>query len=132
MVMTRTTKILGISVPPPIVKEYEEVARAEHRTKSEMFREVFRFYRTYHKQVERVEEARFQRMVDEVIAETIKAQEEGRSLMTEEAAEKLEQELLRYGEQQAKKVGINIEDDKEINRIMHKVRARRRGRNRTY
>jgi hypothetical protein len=48
--MTRTTKILGISVPPSIAKEYEKVAQEEHRTKSEMFREMFRFYQTYRKQ----------------------------------------------------------------------------------
>lgn len=42
---TRSTRILNISVPPNMLKEIEEVAEAEHRTKSELMREAFRHYK---------------------------------------------------------------------------------------
>jgi predicted transcriptional regulator len=126
MATTPTMKHVGFTVPPPIEEELEQMAKEEHRTKSEMFREMVRFYRTYRKRFERIEDERFERMIDQVIQEAIQAQEEGRSLMTDEETEKMEQELMNYGAAQAKKVGIDVDDDEEINRIIHGVRARRR------
>jgi hypothetical protein len=37
-------KILGFSVPPKLAEEFEALCAEEHRTKSEMFREMFRSY----------------------------------------------------------------------------------------
>ena len=37
-------KLITISVPPPLFKRAEQVAREENRTKSELFREALRFY----------------------------------------------------------------------------------------
>jgi metal-responsive CopG/Arc/MetJ family transcriptional regulator len=37
-------KILGFSVPPKLAEEFEALCTEEHRTKSEMFREMFRSY----------------------------------------------------------------------------------------
>ena len=37
-------KLITISVPPPLLKRAEQVAREENRTKSELFREALRFY----------------------------------------------------------------------------------------
>jgi hypothetical protein len=99
------------------------MAKEEHRTKSEMFREMVRFYRTYSKRFERVEDERFERMIDEITAEAIKAQEEGRSPMTEKEAERAERELFRYGAEQAKKVGIKLED---VDRIIREHREKRK------
>jgi hypothetical protein len=99
------------------------MAKEEHRTKSEMFREMVRFYRTYRKRFERVEDERFERMIDEITAEAIKAQEEGRSPMTEKEAERAERELFRYGAEQAKKVGIKLED---VDRIIREHREKRK------
>jgi hypothetical protein len=127
MATTQTMKHVGFTVPPLMEEELEQMAKEEHRTKSEMFREMVRFYRTYRKHVGQAEEEQFQRMVDEVIRE---AGEGKLSPMTDEEFFTASKELMEYGAKQAKKMGINVEDDKEINRIIHDVRARRRGRNR--
>lgn len=37
-------KLITISLPPPLVKKAEELAREENRTKSELLREALRFY----------------------------------------------------------------------------------------
>lgn len=39
-----TRKLITISVPPPLLKRAEQIAREENRTKSELFREALRFY----------------------------------------------------------------------------------------
>ncbi len=39
-----TRKLITISLPPPLVKQAEELAREENRTKSELLREALRFY----------------------------------------------------------------------------------------
>jgi len=40
----RTTKTWTISLPPKLVKEAEQLAREENRTKSELVREALRLY----------------------------------------------------------------------------------------
>ncbi len=130
MSTTQTMKNVGFTVPPAMAEEIEQMAQEEHRTKSELFREMVRVYRTYHKQLERAGEEQFQRMIDELIAEALKTQEEGRSLMTDEEAEEMEQELMRYGAEQGRKTGIDVENDEAINRLIHNVRARQRAKNR--
>ena len=42
--MARESKILTFSIPPEMLKELEEVAKAESRTKSELLREALREY----------------------------------------------------------------------------------------
>ena len=42
--MPRTTKILCLSLPPNMLKKAERLAKAENRTKSELFREALRYY----------------------------------------------------------------------------------------
>ena len=39
-----TRKLVTISLPPPLLKKAEQVAREENRTKSELLREALRFY----------------------------------------------------------------------------------------
>lgn len=124
-------KNVGFSVPPPMADEIEQMAKKEHRTKSEFFRRVFTLYRTHRERIEQAEEEQFERMVDGVIAEALKAQEEGRVLMNEQEVEKVDEELMRYGAQQGRRSGIDVDDDEEINRIIHNVRARRREKHRT-
>jgi hypothetical protein len=41
-----TTRTFTISFPAPLAEQVERVAAAEHRTISELFREVFRHYRS--------------------------------------------------------------------------------------
>ncbi len=50
MAMPRTTKIIGFSVPPALAKEVEEIAKLQQRSKSELFREMFRVWKLYEKQ----------------------------------------------------------------------------------
>jgi metal-responsive CopG/Arc/MetJ family transcriptional regulator len=49
MSMSRTTKVLAISVPPAMADEFEQLAREEQSTKSELFRVMLRVYRSYRK-----------------------------------------------------------------------------------
>jgi predicted transcriptional regulator len=43
-ILPGTRKLLTISLPPPLLKKAERVAREENRTKSELVREALRFY----------------------------------------------------------------------------------------
>ncbi len=40
----RSRKLVTISLPPPLLKEAERVAKEEYRNMSELFREALRFY----------------------------------------------------------------------------------------
>jgi metal-responsive CopG/Arc/MetJ family transcriptional regulator len=115
MVMSRTTKIVGFSVPPPLVREVEQVAKAERRTKSELFREMFRVYKRYRKQREQEEDDWVLKLIREA-----KEEQEKNPLTPEQIEEELE-ELGRYGARQAKKLGIKPRD---VNRIIYEARKR--------
>jgi metal-responsive CopG/Arc/MetJ family transcriptional regulator len=43
----RTTKVLAVSVPPEIAKDFEALAEQEGRNKSELFREMMRIYQSF-------------------------------------------------------------------------------------
>jgi len=47
MASQRTSKVLAVSVPPEAAREFERLARAEGRNKSELFREMLRVYGVY-------------------------------------------------------------------------------------
>jgi len=42
--MPRTSKIMAISLSPTLSDKADQMARAENRTKSELFREALRYY----------------------------------------------------------------------------------------
>lgn len=42
--MSRTTKIISISLPPKIAREFEKTAEIEEKTNSELFRVAFERY----------------------------------------------------------------------------------------
>ena len=67
--MGRFTKIIGFSAPPAMVEEFEQLAQDEGRTKSELFREMLRLYRTYRKQMEQAQAARLDQLVERVLDE---------------------------------------------------------------
>src|SRR5216684_3984126 len=106
--MSRTTKIVGFSVPPLLVREVEQVAKEERRTKSELFREMFRVYKRYRKQREQEED----RWVLTLIREA--QDEERQHPLTPEEIRTEDEELNRYGEAQSKKLGIK---EKDITRL---------------
>jgi metal-responsive CopG/Arc/MetJ family transcriptional regulator len=117
MNMSRTTKILGFSVPPTVVKEVEALAKQERRTKSELFREMVRVYRRYSQQRDRDEERWVNNLIVEAKAEQAKNPMSVGDMLAED------ERLARYGAQQAKKAGIK---PKDVNRAIHEYRKERR------
>jgi metal-responsive CopG/Arc/MetJ family transcriptional regulator len=117
MNMSRTTKILGFSVPPTVVKEVETLAKEERRTKSELFREMVRVYRRYRIQRDQDDE----RVISSLIAE-VKAEEAQNPMSTTEML-KESTRLAADGAAKAKKLGIKPTD---TNRIIHERRKARR------
>ena len=115
--MSRTTTILGFSVPPAVAKQVATLAKEERRTKSELFREMVRVYRRYRTQRERDEE----RWVTNLIQEGKAEQAQNPMSVKEMLAE--DDRLGRYGAQQAKKLGTKPGD---IDRIIHKHRKNRK------
>ena len=114
--MARRTKVVGFSAPPALVKEVARVARDERRTKSELFREMFRVYSRFRQQRDREEERWTKNLIRQA------QQEERLRPMNAEQTRKEDQELLRYGARQAKKLGVKAKD---VNRLVHAYRVRR-------
>jgi hypothetical protein len=106
MPSAQTIKHVGFTLPSPMEEEFDRIAAEEHRTKSELFREMFRVYRSYRKR--RPEPEIDDEWVMQVIREAQKEQKQNPMTPEELVAEF--RELSRYGSQQAKKVGINEED----------------------
>ena len=117
MNMSRTTKILGFSVPPTVVREVETLAKMERRTKSELFREMVRVYRRYREQRERDEDRWVMNVIKEAKAE------EAQNPMSAKAMVAEDELLARYGAKQAKKLGVK---PKDINRVVHEYRKARK------
>jgi hypothetical protein len=124
MATTQTMKHVGFTVPPPMEEELEQMAKEEHRTKSELFREMVRVYRSYRKRHPEPE------IDDEWVMQVLREaqEEEKRNPMTTEEILRESRALAEYGARQAKKVGIDVDDDEVINRIIHEERARWRER----
>ena len=114
--MSRTTKIVGFSVPPIIVKEVETLAKQERRTKSELFREMVRVYRRYRDQRDRDESRWITGLIEEAKAEQEKSPTSAEDMLKES------DRLSRYGARQAQKFRIKQQD---IDRIIHDYRARK-------
>jgi len=116
MKMGRTTKMVGFSVPPALEREVEQIAKAERRTKSELFREMLRVYKRFRKQRDEDEETWVMNLIREA------QEEQAKNPMPVEEMLKEDEELARYGTAQAKKLGIK---PKDINRIIYESRKRR-------
>jgi metal-responsive CopG/Arc/MetJ family transcriptional regulator len=108
--MARTTEAIGFSVPPSVARQFEHLAKTEQRTKSELFREMVRVYERHREQREEFDEEWVMQIVREV------EEEDRLHPMTQEELEREDNELLRYGAAQAKKLGIK---DKDIDRLIH-------------
>ncbi len=90
-----TRKLITISLPPPLLKKAEEVAREENRTKSELVREALRFYvetREVRKQAAR---ERLFKLIDEVQARTKGVPAEETRKVVREAVEAVRREKQR-------------------------------------
>jgi hypothetical protein len=115
--MSRTSKILGFSVPPTVVKEVEILAKEERRTKSELFREMVRVYKRF-----RVERDRDEMRWVANIVQQAKAEQAEKPLTVAELLRESER-LSRSGSQRAKKLGIKT-DPKSITHIIHERRKK--------
>lgn len=115
--MARTTKVLGFSVPPTVVDEVERTARQERRTKSELFREMWRVYLRYRLLRDRDEDRWVMTLIDEAKAE------QARNPATAEALLAEDERLIRYGVEQSKRKGIK---PKDTDRLIHERRKARR------
>jgi metal-responsive CopG/Arc/MetJ family transcriptional regulator len=84
--MVRTATTIGFSVPPEVRSEFEDMAREEGRTKSELFREMVRQYRIRHELT----------VLEELSAYGRKRAEE-KGIRTEEDVVRLIHEMRRAG-----------------------------------
>jgi hypothetical protein len=117
--MGRTTKTLGFSVPPKVLRQVESLARKEHRTKSELFREMVRVYQRFRLQRDR-DEARW---VDNLIQEA--QAEQARSPMTVEEMLAESNRLSRAAAKHARKLGLKT-DLRSATRLIQENRKARR------
>lgn len=115
-IMARTTKVLGFSVPPEVADEFEAVAQSEQRSKSELFREMFRVYQRY-----RIQRTGFD---DQWVLDLVREAKE--QPMTPEELEAESKALAEYGAQRAKALGYDTLTDDDIVRIIHEHRAEQR------
>jgi metal-responsive CopG/Arc/MetJ family transcriptional regulator len=93
--MGRATKIVGFSVPPAVAQEVEQIAHEEHRTKSELFREMLRVYQRFRHHRDRGEDRWVQALIAEAQAEQAQHPMSVEDLRREDA------ELTHYGVHQA-------------------------------
>ena len=112
---TAQIKHVGFTLPSPMEREFHQIATEEHRTKSELFREMFRVYRSYRKR--RPEPEIDDEWVMQVIAEA--QEEQRRNPMTPEELVAEFKELAREGGERARQLGIKEED---IDRLIHEHR----------
>ena len=117
--MARTTKTLGFSVPPKVLKEVESLARKERRTKSELFREMVRVYQRFRLQRDRDEVRWVNNLIQEAQAE------QARSPMTVEEMLAESDRLSRAAAKHAKKLGLKT-DLRSAIRLIHEHRKARR------
>jgi hypothetical protein len=117
--MPRTTKTLGFSVPPTVVREVESLAKKERRTKSELFREMVRVYQRFRLQRDRDEARWVENLIQEAKAEQAKNPRTAEAIIAED------DRLSRYGAQKAKQLGIKT-GLSHATRIIHERRKARR------
>ncbi len=115
--MARMSKMVGFTVPPAMADELERMADEEQRTKSELFREMFRLYRNYRQQRQQQEEASLDRLI-------VQALEEARvSPRTDSEVVASMRETARYGTERAKALGLT---ELDVDRIVYEERQKRR------
>ena len=117
--MSRTSKTLGFSVPPTVVKEVETLARQERRTKSELFREMVRVYRRFRSERDRDETRWIANLIQEGRADAEEHPMSADEILRESGR------LARQGANRARKLGLAA-DPRTVNTIIHERRKARR------
>jgi metal-responsive CopG/Arc/MetJ family transcriptional regulator len=123
MSMARVSKNIAFTVPPSMADEFERLAREEQSTKSELFRRIFRFYQASRKARRPLDED-FDAWVERAIFEAV--EEKQTKPMSAEEIRALDEKLIRYGAERAEAAGIDVEDEEEINRLIHAERQKQR------
>jgi hypothetical protein len=120
MIVARTSKNIGFTVPPRMAEEFERVAAEEGSTKSELFRRMFRLYQSYRTPIATRAQAP-DAWVERLIME---AQEEERRnpLSPKEYSTEMKR-AGRYGAKRAEALGVNSE--KELNDMLYADRTSR-------
>ena len=123
--MARISKNIAFTAPPTIVEEFEQIAREEHSTKSELFRRMFRFYQASRKSPKRQAsdiDGNFDAWAMRVIFEA--AEEKKTGPVDEAGLLEIDDGLLRYGAERAQAAGITSED--EIDAVVYEERQKHR------
>ena len=115
MSSVRITKTIGFSVLPNVAQEVEQIAQEEGRTKSELFREMLRVYRSYRK---RRPEPEFDEAWALELMREVEAEKRLRP-MSDAAFQQAVEKAQRYGAERAKALGITEED---VDRIVYEER----------
>jgi metal-responsive CopG/Arc/MetJ family transcriptional regulator len=118
MSMSRITKIIGFSVPPVLADEVEQIAREEKRTKSELFREMLRVYRSYRKK--QPEPAIDEAWAMQVIREA--QEEERRSPLSDAEFMATIKRAQQYGAERLKALGMDKMTEEEFNEMLYAER----------
>ncbi len=69
MATQKNYQVIGFSVPRDTAKLMDTIAKKEQRTKSELFREMFRVWSIYRKREDRMWDEQIADIIDEVNAE---------------------------------------------------------------
>jgi len=115
--MGRATKIVGFSVPPAVAQEVAQIAQEEHRTKSELFREMLRVYQRFRRHRDRDEDRWVQALIVEAQEEQAQHPASVEDLRREDA------ELTHYGAHQANTSRLSARD---VPRVIAASRTRHR------
>jgi Ribbon-helix-helix protein, copG family len=124
MTVARATKNIGFTVPPSMAEEFEEVAKEEQSTKSELFRRMFRFYKAARRPRGK-QGADFNAWIDKVIFDAL--EEKRTSPMSDEALADLEHAVFVA----TRSTPFSNMSEEEIDRIVYEERKTRRQANRT-
>jgi hypothetical protein len=108
---TAQIKHVGFTLPSPMEREFDRIATEEHRTKSELFREMFRVYRSYRKR--RPEPTIDDEWVMQVIAEAEEEQRQNPMTPDELVAEF--KELAREGGERANEASPQTDEMYVVN-----------------
>ena len=93
--MGKTAKVITFSVPPVLEQEVKQLAKAEGRTQSELFREVWRVFKRYRQQQEHEEDRWIMSLIQEVKEEQATTSMTQKELFEED--QKLRQRLQQPG-----------------------------------
>jgi len=120
MIVARTSKNIGFTVPPRMAEEFERVAEEEGSTKSELFRRMFRLYQSYRTpRGDRTQAP--DAWVERLIMEAQEAERQAPMSAKEYRAEI--ERAGRYGAKRAKALGVSSEE--ELNDMLYADRTAR-------